>query len=627
MEAEQDEEEVDETEQKLQKLTEIREKLKKKTGRLWTDPLDIDDVLEAGETFEQLQEFSPELVSRISQERLKLYEKDGSKIPLVKDLADLPLPPGPVPHPGEGNTMIYALQRKRLLYQKVAKRVEELAEPKIAAIQSLSDWQDKQDAVDVMFEDIEFTLKGEMEILGLQPQFGQWVEKALEAYLRRLRKEGKEAISADEDSSDAKTVDEASEDAAKVPDSKIPDEDAVPVFMDCYNPDDGEQEEPARKRVEVDATIPKVVPTLLHPLRQHHKGKPSIARMVEEWELAAHKTTKRIMLRQSTRAIARALIKAEETSNAARIFVHGRFGTGKSAALIATVACARKSGYIVLYLVEGDMLTLNFYFIEPNTHRKGIFDLPLLTQNTCADMLKTHRDDMIGMHVDESAFEEFFSESQLEEYKKNQPDDPTSVISLFEEGAKTSELAPMCYSTAVDYLMKQEDKPFLIVADEYNCYHKTPGHFFHEEYDSELRKTIPCDQVSLFKPFMDAMAVPSITDEDFKVEKPPVVMKRGGVIVATTESHAVLRQTTQGLIANAKEMAGREDNENLTVVEIPRLTKLETEHMLSNYESIGIGKLLLDRGETVMNDNEVEYFRCVSGGEAQRLMDAVIIMF
>ena len=99
------------------------------------------------------------------------------------------------------------------------------------------------------------------------------------------------------------------------------------------------------------------------------------------------------------------------------------------------------------------------------------------------------------------------------------------------------------------------------------------------------------------------------------------------MVVATTESHAVAQQTTQGLITNAKEMESREDNENLTVVEIPRLTKLETEHMLSNYESIGLGKLLLDRGETVMNDNEVEYFRCVSGGEAQRLMDAAIFMF
>jgi hypothetical protein len=52
-------------------------------------------------------------------------------------------------------------------------------------------------------------------------------------------------------------------------------------------------------------------------------------RMVEEWELAALKTTKRIMLRQCTRDMAQLLNKASMEHSCAKIFVTGRQGMGK----------------------------------------------------------------------------------------------------------------------------------------------------------------------------------------------------------------------------------------------------------------------------------------------------------
>jgi hypothetical protein len=63
----------------------------------------------------------------------------------------------------------------------------------------------------------------------------------------------------------------------------------------------------------------------------------------------------------------------------------------------------------------------------------------------------------------------------------------------------------------------------------------------------------------------------------------------------------------------------------LHVIAVPRLSTLEVEHMVANYEATGVGKLRLDRGETVMNAHEVNFLRMVSGGEAQHLMNACMM--
>ena len=52
---------------------------------------------------------------------------------------------------------------------------------------------------------------------------------------------------------------------------------------------------------------------------------------------------------------------------------------------------------------------------------------------------------------------------------------------------------------------------------------------------------------------------------------------------------------------------------------------LEVEHILANFEATGIGNLRLDRGDTVMNDQEVAYLKMVSGSIGQKLLDSTVI--
>ncbi|KAL3926432.1 MAG: hypothetical protein SGARI_005610, partial [Bacillariaceae sp.] len=207
----------------------------------------------------------------------------------------------------------------------------------------MSDWNEKQDAVDELFESTIEELKVKEEILGKHPEFATWVERALEEYLRTVNTSGG-VVDGDIDSSDEPT----------------------PVFMETYSGDDGEN---------------SVVPAILSPLQPHRHNGPG--RMVEEWEIAANKKTKRIMVRDCTKSIAKIL----DEQDSSRIYVHGQRGVGKTAVLASIVASARKSGHIVLYLPDGDRLRKNGFFVTPNAQREGIFDLQNLSQEACEQLL------------------------------------------------------------------------------------------------------------------------------------------------------------------------------------------------------------------------------------------------
>ena len=101
------------------------------------------------------------------------------------------------------------------------------------------------------------------------------------------------------------------------------------------------------------------------------------------------------------------------------------------------------------------------------------------------------------------------------------------------------------------------------------------------------------------------------------VTKESVPMKVGGIIAGITESHAVTKKCTKDLI-DAIAASGA------TCVDVPQYSALEVEHILANFEIIGIGRLRFDRGETVMNNQEVAYLRMVSGAVGQPLLDACV---
>ena len=570
----------------------------------WTppkDPWDLTDILESSSaSYEQLPEWDVQYVSRTSQERVQVYTSQRettshASVPTLQELASLSLPP-PDPSLAETEPKIYALQRQRKHYQYVSQQVAQLAEPRVASIQALEDWQEKQDAVDLLFEDIEVQLVAQEEVLGKHPKFGAWVERALEAYLKQVQQQQNKGESETETTDDStKTI-------------TMTDADALPVFMDCMD-------------ASLDDTA-AVAPKILHPL-QPRPGPHAVTagRMVEEWELAAHKGTKRILLRQSTRQIAQALVN--ETTK--RVYVHGPQGVGKTAALASIVASARVSGAIVLYMPNGDDLHKNGFYLEANAKQPGLFDLPVLSKNACSDLLTSHDEALRSVNVPMTVLEKICTSDQLKQLGAS---DSVSATDLLQLGAANVSLAAPAFSAVVEALMEQDQVDFVMVMDEFNCFFEK-SHYYHGDYQ-DAKRPVPYNQITLLKPALDAMAITNRGDDVDESRPLARLMKRGAIIAATTESHAIARKITDALTADAKEQQyPSPENDTIAadiqVVRVPRFSILEMDHVLANFEATGVGKLRLDRGETLRNEQEVARLRMVSGGVGQRLLDASIM--
>ena len=87
---------------------------------------------------------------------------------------------------------------------------------------------------------------------------------------------------------------------------------------------------------------------------------------------------------------------------------------------------------------------------------------------------------------------------------------------------------------------------------------------------------------------------------------------------------------TDDLVSSAESQslstAADDDDSNSTmhVIEVPRFSDIEADHILANFEATGIGQLRLDRGDTVMDEQEVAYLKMVSGCIGQQLLDASV---
>ena len=289
--------------------------------------------------------------------------------------------------------------------------------------------------------------------------------------------------------------------------------------------------------------------------------------------------------------------------------------------LASIVASARRSGYIVWYLPDGDRLRKNGYFITPNAQREGMFDLQNLSQEACSQFLLSHEDDLQGFEADKETMELYFKESQLQEME-NYSGESIALVDLLKHAAEVKSNAPMCYSVVVDRLMNQEDKPFLMVLDDFNCYYDK-GHYYHMAWDEDVRDPIPCERITLFEHALGVMGLSTSDDDDPKIAKH---IKRGGIVVGVTESHAVARRITDSLTASAKRQSTKDGAPtDLHIVEVPRFSDIEADHILANFEATGVGKLRMDRGETLMDEQEVAYLKMVSGCIGQNLLDSSIL--
>ena len=283
------------------------------------------------------------------------------------------------------------------------------------------------------------------------------------------------------------------------------------------------------------------------------------------------------------------------------------------------MASARKSGSVVLYLPDGDRLRKNGFYVTPNSKRPGIFDLQNFSQDACQQLLDIHGKDLEGMEAQEATIQKYFKETQSQKIT-DYSGGSMSLIDLLKYASQRKAHSPMCYVIAVETLMNQTEKPFLMVMDEFNCYYDR-GHYFHMEYDEDVREPIPYEQISFFEHALRAAGLSSSDDEEAVVA--PQLMKKGAIIVGLSESHAVPRSVTDGLISYASKQSTGESP--VHVVEVLRFSDVEADHVLANFEATGIGKLRSDHGDTIMDDQEVAYLKTLSGNVGQRLIDVAIV--
>ena len=317
----------------------IKEELDQRTGRLWTDEWIIsEEEWLSNKSWDDIEEWKPQLATRKSLESVKVFE---GGVPTLQQLSELDLPPSLSDHPGHGSPKQYATYRKNQIRSRFRTAIQLSIHDDLQKILKMESWSDKQEAVDALFEVIEDRVREREPVLGKLPDFGVMVENGLEQVLRivqsRMRGAASKINDVGDHSSEESNNADGEETATKEESNKNNDvlnivnkEEVVPIFMDVANvkdtPNSGFLTESN------DAGIPN----LLYPLNVHHRE--GVGRMVEEWELAANKETRRIMMRDATKAIASKIVNAsnccdsevtESEKGAARVLVTGKRGVGK----------------------------------------------------------------------------------------------------------------------------------------------------------------------------------------------------------------------------------------------------------------------------------------------------------
>lgn len=332
----------------------IKEELDQRTGRLWTDEWIIpEEEWLANKTWDDIEEWKPQLATRKSLESVKVFE---GGVPTLQQLSQLDLPPPLADHPGHGSPKQYANSRKKKIRSRLKMAIQLLIHDDLQKIIKMESWSDKQEAVDALFEVIEERVREKEPVLGKLPDFGAMVENELEQVLRMVQGRMRGAASKVVDASDDAKEDTDNTDGEKVTANKdntddvlnvVNEETAVPVFMDVANVKNAPNSAFLAKSNDAG------IPNLVYPLNVHHRD--GVGRMVEEWELAANKETRRIMMRDATKAIASKIVDAahccdgavsDSEKGAARILVTGKRGVGKVS------VCVRAFGLIVCHFIS-----------------------------------------------------------------------------------------------------------------------------------------------------------------------------------------------------------------------------------------------------------------------------------
>ena len=210
----------------------------------------------------------------------------------------------------------------------------------------------------------------------------------------------------------------------------------------------------------------------------------------------------------------------------------------------------------MIYLPDGDRLRKHGFYVEPDNHRRGLYNLPEIGKEFCEQLLTSHGHDLSSLSVKATreSMGGFFTADQTRRvFKRAYADDKSvsdedlaamtelTLEQLLTVGMGSAALSNGAYSTVVHLLMNQTEKPLTVVMDEYNCYFDH-GHYFHMDYDENVRRGIPLNRISVLKPFMDAMGLyPADAGTDITEGAPSseAMMKWGSMIVATSDRRAV----------------------------------------------------------------------------------------
>ena len=405
-----DDEELDEQakadEAYRKKQEAINAELDKRTGRLWTDDWIItDEEWMTDELYDDIEEWKVNVyTTRKALESVRVYD-DG--VPTLQSLSELIVPPTLPSHPGHGTPIKYATYRKRQMKKKLQTSIQLAIHDDILKILNMESWDEKQVAVDALYENIVERMRQREDVLCKLPDFDTMVTEGLEKVLTlvqsNLMRDGRRkqrsviddddasAIAADNDEilSSLGNDDDAGEEEGgndgsskkkKMMKMEVQDEgkgetnnveeiidvmgvnkeSPTPIFMDILAAanslkqqqstatsttssanDDDSNVKPTTPSSSISKFFTESnndgVPNLLHPLTVHRND--GVGRMVEEWQLAAHKETKRIMIRDPMVNIASKIVNSvhccddenvdEERKGAVRIFVSGKRGVGK----------------------------------------------------------------------------------------------------------------------------------------------------------------------------------------------------------------------------------------------------------------------------------------------------------
>lgn len=410
----------------------IQQELDQRTGRLWEERWTIsDEEWMSTDTWEDIEDWSLKMATRKALESVKVWDCEctivfsctilfiafisishigstnfnetkthAAGVPTLQQLSNLHLPPSLPSHPGHGNPSIHAKARKKHINKRLQTTIQLCAADDLARILSLSSWEEKQEAVDALFEVIEERVKEKEPVLAKLPDFKDKVEDGLEQVLRmvqsRARGINKDGNTTDEEESGGSnnttsppTEHKTKQELENVIDVMgIKQDPAVPIFMDLLKAakshggkstststdDKNESTDTTEKSLSTffAQSNESNVPNLIYPLNVHHND--GVGRMVEEWELAANKETKRIMMRDGMKEIAAKIVEAahccsddmveEDKKGAARVFVTGKSGVGK----VRGVFDMHLNFILCLYMHSLDILTLTiiiYYVIYP----------------------------------------------------------------------------------------------------------------------------------------------------------------------------------------------------------------------------------------------------------------------